>query len=90
MHHKLARTSLIALSAAAAVGAHTPPEEVLGFKPGADFHLANYEQSIAYFDLLASETDRMQMFDLGPTSEGRRAWLPHAFDRGRVRRNRGG
>ena len=28
------------------------PESVLGFQPGADFELANYEQSVEYFRLL--------------------------------------
>ena len=31
------------------------PEEVIGFEVGADFHLATYEQSISYFEKLASE-----------------------------------
>ena len=52
--------------------AQTPPEDFLGFRPGADFHLANYEQAIAYFELLTSQTNRMQVFDMGPTSEGQR------------------
>lgn len=50
----------------------TTPEEFLGFKPGADFHLANYEQAIGYFEKLASQSDRMLVMDMGPTSEGRR------------------
>ena len=28
----------------------TPPEDYLGFKPGADFHLMNYEEAIGYFE----------------------------------------
>lgn len=50
----------------------TKPEEYLGFKPGADFHLANYEQAIGYFEKIAAQTDRMRVFDMGPTSYGRR------------------
>lgn len=50
----------------------TKPEDFLGFKPGADFHLANYEQAIGYFEKIASQSDRMQIFDMGETSEGRR------------------
>lgn len=56
----------------ACFGQVTPPEKYLGFKPGADFHLANYEQAIGYFELIAGQTDRMQVFDMGPTSYGRR------------------
>ena len=50
----------------------TLPEDYLGFKPGADFHLANYEQAIGYFEQIASQTDRMQVHDMGPTSYGKR------------------
>ena len=50
----------------------TPPDKYLGFKPGADFHLANYEQAIGYFEKIASESERMLVLDMGPTSEGRR------------------
>ncbi|MCP4728101.1 MAG: hypothetical protein GY863_23885 [bacterium] len=50
----------------------TPPEQFFGYKPGADFKLANYEEAMEYFDLISSQTGRMQMFDMGPTSEGRR------------------
>ncbi len=50
----------------------TKPEDFLGFKPGADFHLANYEQAIGYFEKIASQSRRMQIFDMGETSEGKR------------------
>ncbi len=49
-----------------------PPEQVLGKKVGSDSYLATYEEALTYFDLLASQTERMQMFDMGPTSFGRR------------------
>lgn len=69
---KLAWISPFALSLTVFAPAQTPPEDVLGFVPGADFHLATYEQAMEYFDVLAGESDRMQMFDMGETSEGRR------------------
>jgi len=50
----------------------TPPEKYLGYKPGADFKLATYENLIGYLELIASQTDRMQIFDMGLTTEGRR------------------
>ncbi|MCJ7579979.1 MAG: hypothetical protein MUP98_05525, partial [Candidatus Aminicenantes bacterium] len=50
----------------------TTPESYLGTKPGADFFLATYEQLIGYFEQVASETNRIQIFDMGPTSMGRR------------------
>ena len=53
-------------------GQITKPEAYLGFKPGADFHLITYEQAIGYLETIAAQTDRMQIFDMGPTSYGRR------------------
>ena len=50
----------------------TSPDDYLGYKPGADFKLATYEKLIGYLELLASQTDRLQIFDMGPTTEGRR------------------
>ncbi len=53
-------------------GQVTPPEEFLGFKPGADFELITYEQAIGYLEVLAGQTERIQIFDMGPTAYGRR------------------
>ncbi len=53
-------------------GQVTPPEEFLGFKPGADFKLMTYEQAIGYLERLAEQTPRIQIFDMGPTAYGRR------------------
>lgn len=53
---------------------HAPlptPESVLGFAPGADYKLARYEESVAYFRKLAAATDRMKLLEVGKTSEGR-------------------
>ncbi len=47
------------------------PESVLGFGVGADFELATYDESIAYFRSLDAATDRLQLEDVGRTSEGR-------------------
>jgi len=50
-----------------ALGQVTAPEQFLGFKPGADYHLAAYEQAIGYWEKLAGETDRMQVLEMGST-----------------------
>ena len=50
----------------------TTPEQYLGYKPGADYHLATYEQLNGYFELLSQESAKVKMFDMGPTTEGRR------------------
>lgn len=60
------------LSASLCFGQITTPEAYLGYKPGDDFHLATYEQLVGYFELIAGETNRIQVFDMGPTSMGRR------------------
>ena len=47
------------------------PVSSLGFTVGADFELATYDESIAYFRLLDAATDRLSLVDVGRTSEGR-------------------
>jgi hypothetical protein len=49
------------------------PDAVLGFRPGADFHLASYDQALDYFQRLDAASDRVQLIEVGRTSEGR-AW----------------
>lgn len=47
------------------------PTETLGFEVGADFHLATYEQSIAYLRKLETASDKIKLIQVGYTSEGR-------------------
>lgn len=47
------------------------PEETLGFKVGADFQLATYEQSLSYFRKLDEASDLVKLVYVGETSEGR-------------------
>jgi hypothetical protein len=47
------------------------PESVLGHKPGDDFFLATYEESLSYFQKLAESSDKIKLFRVGKTSEGR-------------------
>ena len=68
----IANSLLFFAPLAVTLGQITTPEAYFGYKPGGDFHLLNYEQAIGYFELLASQTDRIKIFDMGPTSEGRR------------------
>jgi len=46
------------------------PEEVLGFKVGADYHLATYNQAIEYFKKLEENSSMIKLFDEGKTSMG--------------------
>ena len=47
------------------------PESVLGFRPGADYKLATYDQSVDYFKKLAAATKYMKIVEAGKTSQGR-------------------
>lgn len=47
------------------------PAAYLGHTPGDDFYLANYEESVKYFHAMAQASDRMKMFTVGKTSQGR-------------------
>ncbi|HVX56310.1 MAG TPA: M14 metallopeptidase family protein, partial [Candidatus Saccharimonadales bacterium] len=48
------------------------PVSVLGRTPGDDFYLADYEDTVRYFHALAAAApDRMKMFTVGKTTEGR-------------------
>ncbi len=47
------------------------PISVLGHNPGDDYYLANYEEEIQYFHALAAHSDRIRIFTVGKTTEGR-------------------
>src|SRR6202789_871513 len=47
------------------------PVSVLGHTPGDDFYLASYEDAIKYFHALAASSDRMKMFTVGKSTQGR-------------------
>ena len=47
------------------------PEEFFGFKVGADFHLIDYGQAVAYWKELERATKRVKLFEYGKSSEGR-------------------
>ncbi|MGH7468296.1 MAG: M14 family zinc carboxypeptidase [Longimicrobiales bacterium] len=60
---------------AASTSALPTPESVLGFRPGADFKLARYEQAIDYFKKLDAASDHVQLIEVGRTSENRPWYL---------------
>lgn len=53
----------------------TPPEQALGFRLGADYHLATYAQLTAWWKQLDAESDRMRLVSIGRTEEGREQWM---------------
>ena len=75
------RLILCALAAAALAGvaaeAQAPaslvptPASVIGFEPCGDYALATYEQIAEYFRVLEASSDRVQLVDIGRTTEGR-------------------
>ncbi len=61
----------VALGAtAAAANDVTSPEKFFGFRLGTDRKLARWDRIVAYYQLLAKESDRIQVIDLGPSTEG--------------------
>ena len=46
------------------------PEEIIGFKPGADYHLATYKQALEYFKALEKASPMIKLFEMGKTEMG--------------------
>ena len=68
----VATTLLAAGSTAARAQAHvTTPKEFFGHNIGDDYWLPNYDQFMAYWHKIDGESDRMQVFEMGKSSEGR-------------------
>src|SRR5258705_9543087 len=60
---------LLSLVVAASTFAQIPtPESVLGHKPGDDFYLASYDESLGYFQKLAASTDKLKLVKVGQTT----------------------
>ncbi|MFC1545403.1 M14 family zinc carboxypeptidase, partial [Gemmatimonadota bacterium] len=51
------------------------PESVLGFKPGADFKIFTYEDGIDYLRRVEAATDRLQLLEVGKTTNGRSMYI---------------
>jgi hypothetical protein len=59
-------------TAAAPVLAQVPaPVEVFGFEPGEDYKLADYTQLTEYYRRLAAASDRVQLRQIGESTQGR-------------------
>src|SRR5450755_459518 len=63
--------ALLVFSSAALFAQPPTPESVLGHKPGDDFYLASYDDSLGYFQKLAKATDKLKLVQVGKTTEGR-------------------
>jgi Zinc carboxypeptidase len=64
-------TAQPAASQPAAASSIPTPISVLGHNPGDDFYLADYEDTLRYFHALAAASDRIKMFTVGTSTEGR-------------------
>src|SRR5579884_1214325 len=53
----------------------TTPKEALGFDIGDDYNLATYTQLTAWWQKLATESDRMKLVEIGKSEEGRPQWM---------------
>ena len=61
---------LVILSATAGAQEISTPEEFFGFQPGTDRELARWDRIVEYFEHLDEQSDRIQVTDLGPSTEG--------------------
>jgi hypothetical protein len=68
------------LAASAAIAQVPTPESVLGYKPGADFHLATYDDALAYFRKVAATSNRIKLVNVGKSTQGRDWWIAFISD----------
>ena len=68
----LVLTLLLLVCSCAAMAADTAPtpSQFLGFQVGADRQLADYKQIVSYFNELAKRSGRIQVENIGKTTEG--------------------
>ena len=64
------RSLSVLLFATAAFAQIPTPESVLGHKPGDDFYLATYDESLGYFQKLAASTPKLKLVRVGKTTQG--------------------
>ncbi|MCU1385251.1 MAG: hypothetical protein JWL71_3948 [Acidobacteria bacterium] len=72
----LARLAVVILLFAApaalnGAGRVPTPASVFGFRPGADYKLATYDQSVEYFRQVAAASKYVKLVEAGTTSQGR-------------------
>jgi hypothetical protein len=64
------KLAALLLPLCAAMAQIPTPESVLGHKPGDDFFLATYDDSLGYFQKLAKATDKLKLVRVGKTTRG--------------------
>ena len=68
---RLATLLVLVLAGAARAQKVTSPKEFFGHNIGDDYWLATYDQFVDYWRKIDAESDRMQVFEIGKTAEGR-------------------
>ena len=63
---------ILLVAAPAAAQDVQSPEAFFGFRMGADTELASWPQIREYFERVARDSDRVELIDAGPTTEGNR------------------
>src|SRR5580700_1386236 len=77
--------AILLLSVGLAAWAQPPtPQSVLGHKPGDDFYLATYEDSLGYFRKLAAASNRIKLVNVGKTTRGRDWFIAFISDPGNL------
>src|SRR5215468_2664923 len=71
IHGRLTLLVLLAVPAVLLGNGIPTPESVFGFKPGADYKLATYDQSLDYFRKVAAATKYVRLVQAGSTTQGR-------------------
>ena len=51
------------------------PGSIFGFAPGADYHLADFEQMTKFYQALAAASPRVKLENIGPTGYGRQMFI---------------
>jgi hypothetical protein len=74
------RLAALLLAATAAVAQIPTPESVLGYKPGADFKLATYDDALGYFRKVAAASNRIKLVNIGKTTQGRDWFIAYISD----------
>jgi hypothetical protein len=75
MRSRLRRAVLVAVFAPALLAGQSrgvpTPERVFGFRPGADYKLATYDQAVDYLRQLAASSRHIRLIEAGKTTRGR-------------------
>ena len=71
----LAGVTLLTGCAAGGGGDVPTPADVIGYAPGEDYKLVNYDGIKAYFEALAASTDRMRLGRIGESTRGEPLYL---------------